>query len=149
MNFLERLKRMERTLPPQVLWQQPVTFLDASNRYMPLNLECINSLEVFLAVLEVKFQGLGEEKIRRREFCLQDSATKDRLDIDRRPWDRIFYPGQAFEMSMTFEHASSTDSTICAACGVEADNMYDNGKWYQSLIIRRRLLLIPPQYALR
>jgi len=129
MNLLKGLERIERTLPAQVLWQQPVLFLDALNRLMPLNLECVNSFEVFLAVLQVKFQGLGEGKIRRREFILQDSKTKDFIDIGRRPWDRCFYPGQAVEMSMTFEHASSTDSTICAACGVEADSIYENGKW--------------------
>jgi hypothetical protein len=142
MNLLKVLERIERTLPAQVLWQQPILFLDAINRFMPLNLECINSLEAFLAVLQVKFRGLGEEKIRKREFCLQDSATKDLIDISSRPWDCCFYPGQAIEMSMTFEHASSTASTICAACGVAADGLYENGKWYRDSILRWDLLLI-------
>jgi hypothetical protein len=149
MNLLKGLERMERILPAQVLWQQPVIFLDATNRLMPLHLECINSLEIFLAVLQVKFQGLGEEKIRRREFYLQDSTTKDPIDIGRRPWNRCFYPGQAVEMSMTFEHASSTDSMICAACGVEADGMCESGKWYRNPIMRYGILLILVQYALR
>jgi hypothetical protein len=127
MSLLEELERIERTIPAQVLRQQPVLFLDAANRLTPFSLEFINSLEAFLAVLQVRFHGLGEEKIRRREFYLQDSATKDPIDISR-PWDICFFPGQAVEMSMTFEHIGPTESTICPACGIEVDDMWENGR---------------------
>jgi hypothetical protein len=120
---------MERTLPAQVLRQQPVQFLDAANRFAPFYLEFINSLEAFLAVLQVRFQGLGEEKIRKREFYLQDFATRHPIDISR-PWDLCFFPGQSVEMSMTFEQAGPTDSTICPACGINADGLWQDGKWY-------------------
>lgn len=115
LHTLTTLRKIQDSLPPQVLLQQPVMFLDALNRLAPIHLEWINSYEAFLAVLKVRFQHLGLRMVEKGRFALQ--ATKTKRDVDlRRPWEVCLSPGQAYDMSMLFRDSSSRLTTICTTC---------------------------------
>jgi hypothetical protein len=125
----QRVERANESIPAQILWQQPVHFLDASNRRWPLHLDFITSWRFFLAVLELKLGEKSREKIRKREFYLRESATRHRIDIDQ-DWSHCFSPGQAIDMMMTFELAGILNSDVCQACGFEAvGNVDESSEW--------------------
>jgi hypothetical protein len=109
------LRKIQETLPPQVLLQKPIMFLDALDRIAPIHLEWINSYEAFLAVLKVRFKHIGLQMIENGRFALQASKTKRDVDL-RKPWEACFYPGQAYDMSMLFRDSSSNRTTACTAC---------------------------------
>ena len=71
--------------------QQPVIFRDALNRVAPFHLEFINSHEAFFAVLEIRFKDVGINKVRRREFALQNAGATTDIDL-RKPWEASFVP---------------------------------------------------------
>ena len=102
-------------LPPQVLLQKPVMFLDALDRLAPIHLEWINSYEAFLAVLKVRFKHVGLKMVENGEFALQATKTKRDVDLNR-PWDVCLCPGQAYDMSMLFEDLCPSPDTLCTAC---------------------------------
>lgn len=102
-------------LPPQVLLQKPVMFLDALDRLAPIHLEWINSHEAFFAVLKVRFKQVGLQMIESGRFALQATKTKRDVDLNR-PWDSCMYPGQAYDMSMLFRDQCSSPNNLCTAC---------------------------------
>ncbi|KAH0561932.1 hypothetical protein GP486_003359 [Trichoglossum hirsutum] len=101
----------QNKIPPQVMLQRPVQFLDACGRLAPFHLEFINSPEAFLAVLKVRFKYAGLRKIEKREFELRETGSKRRLDLSA-PWDSVFLPGQKVDMSME-SHADTAASENC------------------------------------
>ena len=102
-------------IPGQVERQQPVYLIDAFGRSSPFHLEFIRSPEALLAVLAVDFEKFGAgAMIRDREFVLEDSLSKQDIDLDS-DWDLCFFPGQQVEMSMILQHSSTTDA-LCPRC---------------------------------
>lgn len=69
-----------------------------------------------MAILELKLGKRSKEKIKKREFYLQETATLNCIDLDQ-DWSHSFSPGQVVDMRMTFELPGSMDSTVCQACG--------------------------------
>lgn len=130
-QLLSALKQLQDSLPPQVLLQQPVMFTDALDRIAPIHLDWIDTWDAFLAVLEVRFTHLGYNKIKRKEFALQDTAT--RIDLPfARPIDRCLKPGQKIDMSMIFQdQASESLSNSCPHCQTPCDGSTDlETTWY-------------------
>lgn len=109
------LQHIQRSIPTQILRQPPVTLLDARNKHWPIDLEWTDSFEAFIAVLATKFMTVGAEKVRRREFILQDAMNREEIDLSR-PWAHCLSPGQTVEMSMTFRRASSIVPRSCPVC---------------------------------
>lgn len=109
------LQKIQDMLPPQVLLQKPVMFLDALDRLAPIHLEWINSYEAFFAVLKVRFKHVGLQMIESGRFALQATKTKKDVDLNR-PWDSCLYPGQAYDMSMLFPDQGSSPNNLCPAC---------------------------------
>jgi hypothetical protein len=122
--MLHAFQTMQRSLPAQVMLQQPVTFRDALNRIAPIQLEWIDSAAAFLAVLELRFQDVGKRKIQRKEFALQRVGAFKDIDL-RRPWKTCFCPGQQVDMSMVFRGVEVMDSAICPACKEECFGQSD------------------------
>jgi hypothetical protein len=115
LQTLTAIQKIQDSLPPQVSLQKPVIFLDALHRLAPIHLERINSQEAFLAGLKVRFKHVGLRMIEDGRFALEATATKRDINLDR-PWEVCFYAGQAYDMSMLFQDASSISATICMAC---------------------------------
>jgi hypothetical protein len=70
------------------------------------------------SVLSCNFKniGPGAAKIRKGEFAIQDSATKEDVDLAA-PWETCFYPGQRVAMSMVFN--SQNPITHCPKCSTD------------------------------
>ena len=96
------------------LFQEPIVFEDAIGRLAPVHVQFVNSWEMFDSVLEMRFEGApGLEKIKRKEYALQDQAT--RQDVDRkRKFDVSFLPGQRVHMSMIFQ--ATNNYAGCPRC---------------------------------
>jgi hypothetical protein len=115
---------LQSRLPDQAersmaLFQQPIIFEDAIGRLAPVHVQFVNSWEMFDSVLEMRFEGApGLEKIKRKEYALQDQAT--RQDVNRkRKFDVSFLPGQKVHMSMIFQ-AINNDAG-CPRCQYFSD----------------------------
>lgn len=113
--MLQAFQMLQRSLPAQVMLQQPMIFRDALNRVAPIHLEWINSHAAFFAVLELRFQDVGKHKVQKREFALQRVGARKDLDLQR-PWESCFCPGQQVDMSMIFREVGSMNTTMCPAC---------------------------------
>jgi hypothetical protein len=110
------LKGIQNAIPPQILLQKPVMFLDALDRLAPIHLEWINSREAFLAVLKVRFKNVGRRMIEDGKFALQATKTKRDINLER-PWEVCMKPGQEYDMSMLFQDPGSGDmTTVCTGC---------------------------------
>lgn len=110
------IQNIQKSLPPQILMQKPVMFLDALDRLAPIHLEWINSREAFLAVLKVRFKHNGLQMIEEGRFVVQ--ATKSKRDIDlNTPWEICLLPGQEYDMSMLFDDPRPSSETVCTFCG--------------------------------
>lgn len=81
--------RTQRSIPSQVLLQQPVVLHDALGRIAPFHLEFIDSVAAFLAVLIIRFEHVGRPKIKRLEFDLRDTARQSLIAL-RRSWTGVF-----------------------------------------------------------
>jgi hypothetical protein len=115
---LDMQKALHTQLPPQVDRQQPVYFEDAHGRVMPFHVELINSLEVFKAVMEVRFRHVpGLKKVQRSEYLVQEPASKRRLNLQA-PWESVFLPGRRVVMSMIFR-TPQTSMSSCPGCQTE------------------------------
>ncbi|MCJ1247819.1 hypothetical protein MMC30_005034 [Trapelia coarctata] len=113
---LENMLQLRHQLPPQVLLQKPVVLLDACGRAAPFHLDFIDSKELFLTVLKIRFKQCGVTpkgigKIDRSEFILRDQRRDISLDA---PWQTIFKPGQTATMSMVFRRF--TRESTCPRC---------------------------------
>lgn len=129
---LQRMLQMQMTIPPQVLLQQPVILLDAFGKLAPFHLEFIDSLEVFTAVLKIRFRKEGVRqpglaKVDNREFTIQETRWRRPIDVEK-PWSNVFQPGQEVDMSMVFHRLESPSST-CPGCSRENDNSENQIQW--------------------
>ncbi|KAH8704057.1 hypothetical protein BGW36DRAFT_287612 [Talaromyces proteolyticus] len=98
----QQQENLDEKLPPQIRTQQPVHFEDAHGRIAPFHIEFVNSLDAFLAVMEVRFRHLpGLSKVQRLEYVIREPETKRTLDL-RAPWASVFLPGRRVTMSMVF-----------------------------------------------
>ena len=129
---LRRMLQIQMTIPPQVLLQQPVILLDAFGKLAPFHLEFIDSLEIFTAVLKIRFRKEGVRppglaKVDNREFTIQETRRRRPIDIEK-PWSKVFQPGQEVDMSMVFYQLESPSST-CPACSRENENSENQVQW--------------------
>ena len=108
----------------KTLIQEPFILEDAIGRLAPVHMQFVSSWEAFDAVLALRFQNFpGEQKIKRKEFVLQDHATN--REIDRSfPWEASFVPGQRVDMSMLFVNQEAA-TTSCPKCRTPSSSSPD------------------------
>jgi len=88
----------------------------------------VSQMQALISVLKINFQkhGNGAQKIDRKEFVVQDTATKRDINLED-DWDRCFYPGERVNMSMMFwkNFDSATEALdhclICPKCQLLAE----------------------------
>ncbi|KAI9856363.1 MAG: hypothetical protein M1813_009114 [Trichoglossum hirsutum] len=139
LQIYQMIMDIHNTLPLQIKGQQPVRFTDAFGRVMPMHLELVDSKEVFIAILEAKFQDFGLRKIENGEFTLQDVATKHEINLSR-PWKRCFLPGQRVNMSMVISQVAKPRENSCPKCHAINNALQDSevecsncGMFYQRI----------------
>lgn len=81
--------RTQRSLPAQVLLQQPVILNDAPGRFFPSSVQFCSSLEGFLAVLEICFEHVGKRKALRVEVDFRDIPSQRPIALRKR-WNGVF-----------------------------------------------------------
>lgn len=131
LQIYDMILNMQTNLPQQMERQQPVHFLDACGRLLPVHLEFITSAEAFLAVLRVHFKDAGLRKIEKGQFTLEESRSKRTIDL-RRPWHKCFLPGQKIDMSMIFSQSDTPDTlrSVCPGCQHESESKStDDVEW--------------------
>lgn len=79
----------QRSVPARVLLQQPIILHDALGRIAPFHLEFIDSVEMFLEVLQMRFEHIGRPKVKRLEFDLGDVANERQIALRKR-WRGVF-----------------------------------------------------------
>ena len=82
-------------------------------------------------MLELNFEKLGfaAEKIRNDEFAIEDSMTKQDIDLQG-DWEMCFRPGQKVDMSMLFDRNMDFPSS-CPRCRHSCDGRAeDDIEWY-------------------
>lgn len=129
---LHRMLQIQMSIPPQVLLQQPVVLLDAFGKQAPFHLEFIDSLEIFTAVLKIRFRKAGVKqpglaKVDNREYTIQETRRRRPIDLEK-PWSEVFQPGQEVDMSMIFHRLSSPSST-CPGCSRNNENADEPIQW--------------------
>lgn len=112
---LKTIEQSKDSLPPQVLLQQPVTFIDALDRVSSFHLDWIDSHEAFLAVLKCRFRNYGHQMIENGRFAIQASKTKRDINLNK-PWNVCLFPGQEYDMSMLFQDPNRGNDTSCTSC---------------------------------
>jgi hypothetical protein len=85
---------------------QPVILLDACGKVAPFQLEFIDSLEAFVAVMLIRFKkaGISQEglqKLANLEFTLRDTRRKRPIDLTK-PWCSTLKPGQLIDMNVLY-----------------------------------------------
>ncbi|KAH0557146.1 hypothetical protein GP486_005062 [Trichoglossum hirsutum] len=132
-NSITQFRSSLEWIPPQVIFQRPVEFLDACGRLAPFHLEFINSSEAFLAILKVRFKHAGLRKIEKQEFTLQETGSKRQLDLSA-PWDSVFLPGQKVDMSMVFWRETFPRGG-CPSCGfVSEERQGEDMEWLANVL---------------
>ena len=116
---MRMMLQLQAHVPPQVMLQQPVTFLDPFGKTAPFHLDFIDSSECFMAVLRARFSSAdvssaGLSKLDNHEFLIQDSRRRRPIDL-KKNWSSVFRPGQNVDMSMTFHRFACPPST-CPIC---------------------------------
>ena len=116
---MRMMLQLQVKVPPQVLLQQPVIFLDPFGKTAPFHLEFIDSSESFMAVLSTRFKSAGVtpaglSKLDNHDFLIQDSRQKRPIDL-KKNWASVFRPGQNVDMSMIFHRFACPPST-CPVC---------------------------------
>lgn len=116
---MRMMLQMQAKIPPQVMLQQPVIFLDPFGKTAPFHLEFIDSSECFIAVLKVRFSNAGVtpaglSKLDNHDFLIQDSRRRRPIDL-KKNWSSVFRPGQNVDMSMIFHRFACPPST-CPVC---------------------------------
>lgn len=79
----------QRSVPARVLLQQPIILHDALGPIAPFHLEFIDSVEMFLEVLQMRFEHIGRPKVKRLEFDLGDVANERQIALRKR-WRGVF-----------------------------------------------------------
>lgn len=111
----QQLAQMYTPIPTQILFPAPVIFRDAHNRVAPFNLQFIDCWDSFLSVLENLFRDSGVNKVKRREFLLENSQSGQSITIDQ-SWSLSFCPGDRVDMSMIFRSMKSVDEIVGPSC---------------------------------
>ena len=116
---MRMMLQLQAQVPPQVMLQQPVTFLDPFGKTAPFHLDFIDSSECFMAVLKARFSSAGVSsaglsKLDNHEFLIQDSRRRRPIDL-KKNWSLVFRPGQNIDMSMIFHRFACPPST-CPVC---------------------------------
>lgn len=116
---MRTMLQLQAKVPPQVMLQQPVIFLDPFGKTAPFHLEFIDSSECFMAVLKARFSNAGVtsaglSKLDNGDFLIQDSRRRRPIDL-KRNWASVFRPGQNVDMSMIFHRFACPPST-CPIC---------------------------------
>ena len=116
---MRMMLRLQAEVPPQVMLQQPVIFLDPFGKTVPFHLDFIDSSECFMAVLKVRFSNAGVtpaglSKLDNHDFLIQDSRRRRAIDL-KKNWASVFRPGQNVDMSMIFHRFACPPST-CPVC---------------------------------
>ena len=116
---MRMMLQLQAKVPPQVMLQQPVIFLDPFGKTAPFHLDFIDSSECFMAVLKARFinagvSSAGLSKLDNHEFLIQDSRRSRPIDL-KRSWASVFRPGQNVDMSMVFHRFACPPST-CPVC---------------------------------
>ena len=116
---LRTMLQVQANVPPQVLLQQPIIFLDPFGKTAPFHLEFIDSSDCFIAVLKARFSEAGVtpaglSKLENHDFLLQDSQRRWPIHL-KRNWSSVFRPGQYVDMSMVF-HRFACPPNTCPAC---------------------------------
>lgn len=116
---MRMMLQLQANVPPQVMLQQPVIFLDPFGKTAPFHLDFIDSSECFMAVLKARFSNAGVSsaslaKLDNHEFLIQDSRRGRPLDLKKK-WPSVFRPGQNVDMSMIFHRFVCRPST-CPVC---------------------------------
>jgi hypothetical protein len=107
------------------LCEDPFILEDAIGRKAPVHLRFITSWEAFDSVMEIRFQGKqGLSKIQKKEYILQESATK--TEISRSfDFSDSFLPGQKISMALVFQEKSRPEltksQTQCPRCQMTSD----------------------------
>ena len=94
---MRMMLQMQAKVPPQVMLQQPVIFLDPFGKTAPFHLEFIDSSECFMAVLKTRFSSAGVtpaklSKLDNHDFLIQDSRQRRPIDL-KKNWSSVFRPG--------------------------------------------------------
>lgn len=123
---MRMMLQMQAHVPPQVMLQQPVTFLDPFGKTAPFHLDFIDSSECFMAVLKARFNSAGVSsaglsKLENHEFLIQDSRRRRPIDL-KKNWSSVFRPGQNVDMSMTFHRFACPPSTCPVCLGTNEDD---------------------------
>ena len=82
--------QMQRNVPPQVPFQQPVILHDALGRIYPFHLEFVTSAAALKAILEVRFQNVGLRKVVSNQYGLRDLTRRTAIDTAK-PWESVFF----------------------------------------------------------
>ena len=151
MHSMEEMKailHLQATVPPQVLLQQPVIFLDPFGKTVPVHLEFIESSECFMAVLKARFSNAGVTpgglaKLDNEDFLIRDTQKRRPINMHK-SWPSVFRPGQSVDMSMIFHRFScppktcpvclevneeEDDQVYCEGCGLCYENLQGISKW--------------------
>ncbi|KAF6230035.1 hypothetical protein HO133_004373 [Letharia lupina] len=116
---MRNMLQLQAEVPPQVMLQQPVIFLDPFGKTAPFHLEFVDSSECFMAVLKARFSNAGVtpaglSKLDNHDFLIQDSPRRRPIDL-KKNWASVFRPGQNVDMSMIFHRFACPPST-CPVC---------------------------------
>ena len=139
---MRMMLQLQANVPPQVMLQQPVIFLDPFGKTAPFHLDFIDSSECFMAVLKARFihagvSSAGLSKLDNHEFLIQDSRSSRPVDL-KRNWASVFRPGQNVDMSMVFHRFACPPST-CPVCLETNENDHEQvhcstcGLFYQNV----------------
>ena len=109
------MQRIEEAIPPQIRFDDHVTFIDPFNDCYPIHLDCVNSLAVFRALLSARFPKFAQEKLGRGEFIFRDMQTRNLIDLCQ-PWRLCLFPGQTVEMRVMFELIGPSTIDSCMVC---------------------------------
>ena len=86
------------------------------------------TLQVLIAILTDRFKDIGDRKIEKRQFALEDTRRKHGLDLAK-PWATLIRPGQHISMSMIFRR-QQLSTGICPSCAEENDELEnDEVEW--------------------
>lgn len=144
--------QLQRELPPQVLLQKPVILHDPLGRSAPFHIEFINSVDALMAVLKVRFEHVGFERVRRLLFELRETNGQKEINIFG-PWETAFLvsssqhllsfteyskPGQQVEMSMLFGAKEGQYLDRCPRCSFVGEGRFYEGQniqWYDPIFL--------------
>ena len=128
-DHLKELQTVQTSVAPQVTFPQPVIFLDAFGNLAPFHLEWIDCWKAFMAVLKVRFQNAGLQKIERGEFALYNSTARSYIDFSR-PFRHCFRSGHRIAMSIVFMDSSRKSFASCPSCKEQVQgNPEDEFEW--------------------